>query len=419
MNNSNSNHNIVFLGTSLPRECGIATFTQDLLDELEHIQGFNKPRIIAINNNETYHYQEQVIREINQHNLNDYLNTADYLNSSNVNLLVIQHEFGIYGGESGEYLIPFVERLNIPYIVVFHTVLTKPSPKQHQIMCRIAELSVKVVTMAQSTVKDLISIYGMDATKVTFIHHGVPYVQTESRSMLKEQYGFADRKIISTFGFLSPGKGIEYGIEAMREVVKQHPDSLYIIWGKTHPVVKQETGEVYRQRLADLVEEYDLTSNVLFVDKLLTQEEVIQSLVMTDIYMTPYLGKDQAVSGTLAYGVGYGRVIVSTPYRYAEEMLAEGRGLLADFRDSASLEACILQLLNNPTIVQEMEHRTLELGKTMMWSEIAKKYVAIFQEQITTSELTTVNSYDASFAKAKLKDDAFDASFAKAKLLGV
>jgi glycosyltransferase involved in cell wall biosynthesis len=387
MKNTSSNRNIVFLGTSLPRECGIATFTQDLLDEFEHIQGFNKPRIIAINNNETYHYQEQVMREIDQHKLSDYIDTADYLDLSNVDLLVIQHEFGIYGGESGEYLIPFVERLSIPYIVIFHTVLTKPSAKQRLIINRVAELSVKVVTMAQSTVKDLISIYGIDATKVSFIHHGVPYVKTESRSKLKEHYGFADRKIISTFGFLSPGKGIEYSIEAMRGVVKQHPDSLYIIWGKTHPVVKQEIGEVYRQKLMDLVKEFDLNHNVLFVDKLLTQEEVIQSLVMSDIYITPYLGKDQAVSGTLAYGVGYGRVIVSTPYRYAEEMLAEGRGLLANFRDSASLEACILQLLDDPTLVKEMENRTLELGRTMLWSEIAKTYAAIFQEKIMISEL--------------------------------
>ncbi|MDF2814270.1 MAG: glycosyl transferase family 1 [Paenibacillus sp.] len=387
MRNTSSNRNIVFLGTSLPRECGIATFTQDLLDEFDHIKGFNKPRIVAINNNETYRYQEQVMREIDQHKLSDYTDTADYLNSSDVDLLVIQHEFGIYGGESGEYLIPFVERLRIPYIVIFHTVLTEPSAKQRLIMNRVAELSVKVVTMAQSSVKDLVSIYGIDDAKIAFIHHGVPYVKTESRSRLKEQYGFANRQILSTFGFLSPGKGIEYSIEAMRGVVNQHPDALYIIWGKTHPVVKQETGEVYRQKLVDLVRELDLNHNVIFVDKLLTQEEVIQSLVMSDIYMTPYLGKDQAVSGTLAYGVGYGRVIISTPYRYAVEMLAEGRGLLANFRDSASLEACILRLLDNPTIVKEMENRTLELGITMLWSEIAKTYAAIFQEKIAASEL--------------------------------
>ncbi|WP_053371949.1 glycosyltransferase family 4 protein [Paenibacillus sp. FJAT-27812] len=385
--NKSSKRNIVFLGTSLPRECGIATFSQDLLDQLEHIPGFDKPHIIAVNNNETYQYDEQVIKEINQHNQSDYSEAADYLNFSDVDLLVIQHEFGIYGGESGELLIPFVEKLSIPYIVIFHTVLTNPSAKQRHIMNRVAELSVKVVTMAQSTVNDLSMIYGIDASKVSFIHHGVPYVKTESRAKLKEQYGFADRKILSTFGFLSPGKGIEYSIEAMRGVVKQHPDSLYIVFGKTHPVVKQETGEVYRQKLMGLVNELGLQHNVLFVDKLLTQEEVIESLVMSDIYMTPYLGKDQAVSGTLAYGVGYGRVIVSTPYRYATEMLADGRGLLANFRDAASLEACILQLLDNPELIKEMENRTAELGKTMLWKEIAKTYAELFQEQISISKL--------------------------------
>jgi glycosyltransferase involved in cell wall biosynthesis len=388
MNNTSNNRNIVFLGTSLPRECGIATFTQDLLEQFAQIQGFNMPRIIAVNNKETYNYEAQVMMQIDQDTLSDYLEAADNLNISNVDLLVIQHEFGIYGGESGEYLIPFVERLNIPYIAIFHTVLTTPSPMQRHIMNRIAELSLKVVTMAQSTVMDLNSIYGIDLNKVVFIHHGVPYVETKSRTKLKEQYGFVDRKILSTFGFLSPGKGIEYGIEAMRGVVDQHPESLYIIWGKTHPVVKQETGEVYRQKLTELIRELGLVDNVLFVDKLLTQEEVIQSLVMSDIYMTPYLGKEQAVSGTLAFGIGYGRVIVSTPYRYAKEMLAGGRGLLAEFRDSSSLEACILKLLGNPSLVKEMEARTLALGQTMMWSEIAKSYAAVFQESMGTSNFS-------------------------------
>ncbi|TXK72425.1 glycosyltransferase family 4 protein [Paenibacillus sp. N3.4] len=388
MNRINNHLNIVFLGTSLPRECGIATFTQDLMDQFAQKKNFNKPRIIAVNNKETYNYDDQVIMQIDQQQVTDYVEAADYLNTSNVDLLVIQHEFGIYGGENGEYVIPFVERLNIPFVVIFHTVLTTPSPKQRHIMNRIAQLSAKVVTMAQSTVTDLHVIYEIDLHKIVFIHHGVPYVETKSRSELKEQFGFTDRKIISTFGFLSPGKGIEYGIEAMRGVIAQHPESLYIIWGKTHPVVKKETGEVYRQKLTEQIKELGLVENVLFVDKLLTQEEVIQSLVMSDIYMTPYLGKDQAVSGTLAYGVGYGRVIVSTPYRYAEEMLAGGRGLLAEFRDSSSLETSISKLLDNPSLVKEMEASTLALGKTMMWGEIAKRYAAVFEESISTAHFS-------------------------------
>lgn len=248
MNHSNRNKNIVFLSTSLPRECGIATFTQDLLDEFTKLQGFNKPRIIAMNNNGNYRYTDQVMREINQHQLSDYIDAAEEINQSNTDLLVIQHEFGIYGGESGEYLLQFTERLHVPYVAIFHTVLTNPSPKQHEIITRIAAGSVKVVTMAQSTVDDLISVYHINAAKIAFIHHGVPFVKTSTRAELKTQYKFGERKILSTFGFLSPGKGIEYAIEAMSGVVKQHPDALYIIWGKTHPVVKQETGEVYRQK---------------------------------------------------------------------------------------------------------------------------------------------------------------------------
>lgn len=387
MGENSSKRNVVFLGTSLPRECGIATFTQDLMDEFANKKDFNMPRIIAVNNNKAYVYDKQVMMQIDQHNRLDYINAAEELNRSNVDLLVIQHEFGIYGGESGEYVLDLAEKLKIPFMITFHTVLPKPSPKQRYIMNKLAELSVKVITMAQNTVVDLTSIYGIPLHKIEVVHHGVPFVKTESRAKLKERYGFVNREILSTFGFLSPGKGIEYGIVAMRGVVAKHPEALYIVWGKTHPVVKQETGEVYRQKLTDLVSELGLDNHVKFVDKLLTQEEVIQSLVMSDIYMTPYLGKDQAVSGTLAYGVGYGRVIVSTPYRYAEEMLADGRGLLAKFRDSASLEACILVLLENPQRKKEMEARTLALGRTMMWSKIAKRYATLFRENLDTHNL--------------------------------
>jgi glycosyltransferase involved in cell wall biosynthesis len=374
-----SKRNVVFLGTSLPRECGIATFTQDLMDEFSHIRDFNSPRVIAVNNKETYEYGDQVMLEIDQHDRSEYASAAAVLNKSNVDLLVIQHEFGIYGGESGEYLLDLVDSLKIPFIVTFHTVLSKPDPKQRYIMNKLALLSYKVVTMAQNTVSDLTAAYGVPLSKIEVIHHGVPNVKTGSREALKEEYGLEKRSIISTFGFISPGKGIEYGIEAMRAVADQHPEALYMIWGKTHPVVKKESGEIYRDKLMNLVAELGLTKNVRFIDKLLTQEEVIQSLVMSDIYMTPYLGKDQAVSGTLAYGVGYGRVIISTPYRYAEEMLSNGRGLLADFKDSSTLASCILQLLNSPQQKSEMEARTLMLGRTMMWSEIAKRYAQLFR----------------------------------------
>ncbi|MEK4509925.1 glycosyltransferase family 4 protein [Paenibacillus sp. FSL K6-2524] len=377
--------NVAFLGTSLPRECGLATFSQDLMDEIKEMNDFNLPRIIAVNNDKSYVYGNQVMGVIDQHNRADYSKIAKELNHSNIDLLVIQHEFGIYGGESGEYVLELAEKLKIPFIVIFHTVLSEPSPKQCFIMKRLADLSFKVITMVQNKVKDLLEVYNIDCDKIQMIHHGVPFVDTESRMKLKERYGYSHRQILSTFGFLSPGKGIEYAIQAMSGVVAKHPEALYMIWGKTHPVVKQEVGEVYRQKLMDLVAELNLEQNVVFVDKHLTQEEVVQSLVLSDIYMTPYLGKDQAVSGTLAYGIGYGRVIISTPYRYAVEMLAEGRGLLADFHDSASLETHILNILDHPELKNEMENKTLALGSTMMWNEVAKSYAALFHETITAS----------------------------------
>jgi len=385
MNEETTKRNIVFLGTSLPRECGLATFSQDMLDEIKKINDFNPPHIMAVNNDKSYEYGSQVMGEINQFERADYLRAANDLNQSNTDVLVIQHEFGIYGGESGEYVVELAAQLTIPFIVIFHTVLSEPSDKQRQIMKQLADLSYKVVTMVENKVQDLIEVYNIPAEKIKMYHHGVPFVDTGSRTELKERYGYSDRQVLSTFGFLSPGKGIEYAIQAMSGVVKTHPEALYIIWGKTHPVVKQQVGEVYRQKLTDLVSELGLENNVAFVDRLLTQEEVVQSLVLSDVYLTPYLGKDQAVSGTLAYGIGYGRVIISTPYRYAIEMLADGRGLLAEFNDSASLETHILNILDHPALKAEMEEKTMALGKTMMWSEVAKSYAQLFREVMSSS----------------------------------
>uniref|UniRef100_UPI00406C2C1C glycosyltransferase family 4 protein n=1 Tax=Paenibacillus sp. FSL H8-0548 TaxID=1920422 RepID=UPI00406C2C1C len=377
--------NVAFLGTSLPRECGLATFSQDLMDELGRLHDFNAPRMIAVNNSKSYAYGNQVMTQIDQFNRADYTKAAIEINHSNIDLVVIQHEFGIYGGESGDFVLDLAEKLSVPFIVIFHTILAEPSPKQRLIMKQLSDLSFKIITMSQSKVQDLLEIYNIDEEKIQVFHHGVPMVETKSRNELKERYGYSNRPILSTFGFLSPGKGIEYAIEAMSGVAAKHPEALYIVWGKTHPVVKEEVGEVYRNKLMDLVSSLGLGHNVAFVDKHLTQEEVVESLVLSDIYMTPYLGKDQAVSGTLAYGIGYGRVIISTPYRYAVEMLADGRGLLADFHNSASLEQHILNVLDHPELKEEMERKTQELGSTMMWNEIAKSYAELFRETMSAS----------------------------------
>lgn len=370
---------VVFVGTSTPRECGLAAFSQDMMNHLAVFKDFAPPSIIALEDGRSYLYGKEVMATIAQNEPGDYLRAAADLNQTDTDVVVIQHEFGIFGGDNGSYILDFAKALNIPFIVIFHTVLASPSSEQRRIMKELAALSFKVVTMARNKIPDLIEVYEIAPVKIEMHHHGVPTVQTETREELKMRFGYPRRQILSTFGFLSPGKGVEYVIEAMSRVVQTHPEALYIIWGRTHPGIKRREGEVYRESLQKRVAELELGDNVMFVDKHLSQEEVVQSLVMSDIYLTPYLGQDQAVSGTLAYGIGYGRVVISTPYRYAQEMLADGRGLLAEFRDSESLERHILSVFDRPALKAEMERRTLKLGRTMHWNEIAGEYAALLR----------------------------------------
>ena len=374
---SNRIRNIAFLSTYPPRECGLATFTQDLARELDKVKLLNRPVVIAMSN-DRYNYGSRVIMEIQQFDRESYINTAKAVNNTDIELVVIEHEYGIFGGEAGEYITDFINNLKIPFITTLHTVLPSPSEKQKEVLKFIGAKCSKIVTMAKNTIPVLESVYDIPASKIEVIHHGVPYRIVEPREKLKKKYGFAGRNVISTFGLLSPGKGLEYGIEAIAKVAEKHRDVIYLILGQTHPVVKREQGETYREMLVQLVDRLGIKEHVMFVDKYLTKDEIITYLQMSDIYMTPYLGRDQAVSGTLAYAVGYGRVIVSTPYSYAREMLADGRGLLAEFRNADSLAEKIMYVLDNPKAKKEMEKRTLSVGMSMMWGNIANQYTKLF-----------------------------------------
>lgn len=382
----NRARNVAFLSTYPPRECGIATFTQDLVNELERIKLINKPGVIAISDRD-YRYDDRVIMEVWQHDKDSYVKAAKDINDTDIELVVIEHEYGIFGGDWGDYVLDFVNSLHIPFITTFHTVLKEPSDKQKEIIKILGEKSRKIVTMANNTVKILTDVYGIDGNKIQVIHHGVPYRIVEPREKLKEKYGLKGRQVISTFGLISPGKGLEYGIEAIAEVAKKHEEVLYLILGQTHPCVKKEYGESYREKLENLVSRLNVGDNVRFVNKYLTKDEIIEYLQLSDIYMTPYLGKEQAVSGTLAYAIGYGKVIVSTPYPYAREMLAEGRGMLAEFADAKSLAKCISYILEHPHAKSEMEKKTLALGRTMMWKNVANQYAQLFIQTIEEAHL--------------------------------
>jgi len=374
--------NIAFLSTIPPRECGIATFTQDLIDAID-ANGVVDTNVIAINNSENRDYSSKVIYEINQNNQKDYVELALKLNHSNIDLLVIEHEYGIYGGDHGEYILDLLNTIDIPVITTLHTILREPNEKQKLIIKTIGDKSAKIVTMAKNTSKLLKTIYGIPSNKIEVIHHGVPAKLVPNRQSLKNQFGYGDKQVVSTFGLLSPGKGMEYAIEAISKVSAINKNILYLILGKTHPDQKTEA---YREELEALVIKHHIEENVKFVNKYLTKDEIIQYLQMSDIYMTPYLSKDQAVSGTLAYAVGYGRAIISTPYLYAKEMLSEERGLLAEFENSESLFKCLNYILQNPDEKIRMEKNTIKLGKTMYWHIVAKHYTDVFIKEITINK---------------------------------
>lgn len=383
-NNMNLNMpNIAFLSTYPPRACGIATFTQDIVNELDKTKKINTPRIIAMSDGDNYDYSKRVCFKIDQNDRESYVKAAQKINNSEFDLLVVEHEYGIFGGQFGEYILSLIDNLKIPFIVTLHTVLEKPNYKQGEILKRIGEKASKVVTMSNNSLKILENVYGVKGEKIVVINHGVPYIKTAARQQLKEKYGLQNRTIVSTFGLLGPSKGLEYGIEAINEVQKKHPDVLYMILGQTHPNIKKEYGEAYRDKLIKMVDEFGINKNVCFDNKYLTKHEIVEYLKLSDIYMTPYIGKEQAVSGTLSYAIGYGRVVVSTPYNYAVEMLKDGKGLLSKFEDSKSIAEAINYIIENPCEKRKMEQRTYKVGQNMMWPNVALKYVALFDDVIS------------------------------------
>jgi glycosyltransferase involved in cell wall biosynthesis len=376
--------NVLFLSTYPPRACGIATFTQDLVRALNKT-GKIETGIVAISDGD-YDYPTEVRFSLNQQDANDYPAVAERINTSGADQLMIEHEFGIYGGKAGAYLLKLTPFLKIPYSVTLHTVLPKPTKKQKEIISSLAKGCRKMVTMSTFSVKILQDVYGVPKEKIVVANHGVPELPLGSRDALKKEEKLTGRFVVSTFGLLSPGKGLEYGIGAIALAAKKRPEIIYLILGQTHPVIKARFGEKYREKLIKTAEDLGISENVRFVNRYLTKEEIIRYLSLSDVYMTPYLGKDQAVSGTLAYAVGYGKVIVSTPYPYAQEMLADGRGLLAKFRSSVSLSKCILKVMDHPELQAEMERKTLTFGKNMMWSRVAERYLSIFRDVTAHTE---------------------------------
>jgi glycosyltransferase involved in cell wall biosynthesis len=384
---------IAYVATYPPTECGIATFTRDLVGAVAKYTPFSDPMVVAVGGEaDIQQYPSNVKLQIPKSDLQSYLDAADYLNSSQVNVVSLQHEYGIFGGPDGEYVLNFIERLKMPVVVTLHTVLFNPSPNQKRIVQRMSEMVSAMVVMVKMGKDMLVNNYGVAPEKIKIIPHGVPNVHRVSATGVKKFLGISDRQVISTFGLINRGKGIEHVIKAMPAIIEKHPKALYLVLGETHPGVRNHEGESYRQELLQLVADLGLERHVKFNNRYLTLEELINYLCATDVYITPYLNRDQIVSGTLAYAVGCGRAVVSTPYLYAEEVLADKRGVLVEFRDSDSVAQTITKILSDPVLKEQLETNAYAYGRRAAWFNVGIDYLDLFHNVCTTCKLASTKT---------------------------
>jgi glycosyltransferase involved in cell wall biosynthesis len=373
----------LFLGSYPPRECGIATFTRDVVEAFD-LRFVSMSHVIAMDEpgGELRNYGRGVVGRIRQSERSDYLRGASLVNDDPAEVFNVQHEYGLFGGEWGEWLVDLLRNVTKPVVLTLHTVLPEPDQKVREVTERLCRYSAKIVALSE-TGRDLLErVYGIEPEKLLVIHHGVPDVPFQGTEVAKASFGIGQRQVISTFGLISRGKGLEYAIRAMHEVVKRHPEALYLVLGETHPVVRRKEGESYRESLSQLIRELGLSRNVQLVDKYLEQDELLSYLAATDVYLTPYLNPAQIVSGTLAYAMGCGKAIVSTPYLYAEELLAFGRGFIVPFKDNASIAERLIALLDDPELRHATEYRAYRFSRQMTWPHVASEYGRLFSELV-------------------------------------
>jgi glycosyltransferase involved in cell wall biosynthesis len=396
---------IVFMGTFPPRACGIATFTSDLVNYFDaQFVPIEETKIIAMNrgsgpdpaaqaqNGTTTDlltglqngYSEKVTWQIYENNSDDYVRVARELNDlPQVKIISIQHEFGIYGENDGERILLFLKEIQKPVAVTFHTVLPNPSENQKRITCEIVNRADRLIVMTQTSKSLLESVYGAATERIKVIPHGIhprPYSQTDIFKPKFSSCGFEGRRVISTFGLLGRGKGIEFGIEAMPEIVKRYPDALYAVIGATHPVVLQNEGPVYIDSLREKVRELGMEHHVVFIDRYVETSELLEFLQATDVYLSLSQNPDQAVSGTLTYALGMGRPVISTPFSQAKEIVTSELGILAEFNDSASIANAVIALFDDPARLDWMSRTAYFRTRSMTWSNVALSYMREFKK---------------------------------------
>lgn len=377
---TNVHPQVACVGSFPPRECGIATFTADVAAALD-AQSSKPVKIVAMDEpGAACQYPPQVQWRIQQNDPNSYLQVAATLNRSDVDIVNIQHEYGLFGGEDGAMLIPFMDALRQPIVTTLHTVLPEPTGSLRAVTQQICARSAAVVVLARSAVTMLRDIYGVDERKVQYIPHGIPTVPRRPgmRRAMKNELGFSGRTLLSTFGLIGRSKGIEYVLQALPPLVEKYPSLLYLVLGETHPGVRRHEGEQYREYLQSMVQELGLQHHVQFENRYLGLEELVNYLLATDVYLMPYLDPNQIVSGTLAYAVGCGKAVIATPFRYAQELLSDNRGVIVPFHAPGATSKALDALLGNEVLRATMEARAYAFSRPMEWPNVATAYREVF-----------------------------------------
>ena len=370
---------VAVVGNHLPRQCGIATFTTDLCDSITAEYGADGLLVAAVNDPQSsYIYPARVRFEIAEDDISSYRNTANFLNSSSVDLVCLQHEYGIFGGKAGCYVLQLLQQLTMPVVTTLHTVLRQPDLDQRIVMQQIAARSDRLIVMSEYSSRVLQDVFGVPCEKIDLIPHGIPDLPFVEPDIYKDSLSIAGKSVLLTFGLLSPNKGFESVIRAMPSILSRHSNAVYMIAGATHPHVRAREGDRYRDQLQALAREMGVEQEVIFHNRFVNPQEMASLVGSADIYITPYCHEAQAVSGTLAYALGAGKAIISTPYWHAAELLKEGRGVLVPFENPDAIATAAIGLLENDVARHAMRKRAYTHGRQMVWNRVAQSYMRSF-----------------------------------------